>query len=93
MFQVPITVLVVLQCAVAFHHCPILRQSTRIATNMILPDYPPPGERRNYPRPDFEGTSIAQREVLISKRYTNMLTSMIYKDRHGYIRMCRYMSE
>lgn len=30
---------------------------------MILPDYPPPGERRNYPRPDFEGTSVAQREA------------------------------
>ena len=30
---------------------------------MILPDYPPPGERRNYPKPDFEGTSLAQREA------------------------------
>jgi hypothetical protein len=63
MSHIPITVLVVLQCAVAFHQTG-MRQSTRIATNMILPDYPPPGERRNYPRPDFEGTSSAQREVL-----------------------------
>lgn len=30
--------------------------------NIIL-NYPPPGERRNFPRPDFEGTSQPQREA------------------------------
>ena len=55
-----VTVLV-LQLGLAFRPHGLLRQ-TRNPT-MILPDYPPPGERRNYPRPDFEGTSVAQREA------------------------------
>ena len=55
-----VTVLV-LQLGLAFRPHGLMRQ-TRNPT-MILPDYPPPGERRNYPRPDFEGTSVAQREA------------------------------
>ena len=55
-----VTVLV-LQLGLAFRPHGLMRQ-TRNAF-MILPDFPPPGERRYYPRPDFEGTSAAQREA------------------------------
>ena len=56
-----LTSVIVLQLGCAFRPHGLMRQ-TRNPT-MILPDYPPPGERRNYPRPDFEGTSVAQREA------------------------------
>ena len=56
-----LTSVVALQLSLAFRPYGVMRQ-TRNPT-MILPDYPPPGERRNYPRPDFEGTSSAQREA------------------------------
>ena len=58
---VALTAIIILQLGCAFRPNSIARK-TRCPT-MILPDYPPPGERRNYPRPDFEGTSIAQREA------------------------------
>jgi hypothetical protein len=56
-----LSVVLVLQQSLAFRPHGLTKQ-TRVPT-MILPDYPPPGERRNYPRPDFEGTSVAQREA------------------------------
>jgi hypothetical protein len=43
----------------------------RQTTNMVLIDYPPPGERRNYARPDFESTSIPQREAAELSAYFN----------------------
>jgi hypothetical protein len=42
---------------------PMRLRTARTAPSMILPDYPPPGVRKNYPRPDFEGTSQAQRDA------------------------------
>lgn len=41
----------------------VSRTYTNINVKNLIFDYPEPGERRNYPKPDFESTSLAQREA------------------------------
>jgi len=38
-------------------------QKKYLNCKMIFVDFPKPGERRDYPRPDFEGTSQPQRDA------------------------------
>jgi hypothetical protein len=50
------------------------RMSSAVRMSSVWADFPKPGERRDYPKPDFESTSETMREAgALSAEFTNQL--------------------